>query len=1093
MRFQRALSLAAACSLVFLPATLFADDNEDDSKLSASTFAGMKARGIGPALMSGRIGDIAVNPDDHSEWYIAIASGGIWKTTNAGITIEPIFDSEGSYSIGCLAIDPRNTNVIWAGTGENNSQRSVSFGDGIYKTVDGGKSWTNMGLKNSEHIGMIAIHPHDSDTVFVAAQGPLWRPGDDRGLYRTTDGGETWDKILDISDHTGISEVHIDPRDPDTMYASAYQRQRRVWTLINGGPESGLYKSTDGGETWRELTTGLPTVDMGRIGMDISPVDPDVVYALVEAADGNSGFYRSTDRGETWDKRSDYISSSPQYYNEIYASPHDVDLVYSMDTFFKKSDDGGKTFVDVPITDKHVDDHALWIDPANPKHMIIGCDGGLYETYDTGEHWRFSTNLPVTQFYRVTVDNAEPFYNIYGGTQDNSTQGGPTRTTDPAGITNADWFLTVGGDGFETQVDPTDPMIVYSQWQYGGLIRHDRRSGEITDIKPRETPDEDAYIWNWDSPLLISPHSHTRLYYGGNYLVQSDDRGNSWKRISPNVSRGLDRNELPMMGDIQKPDAVSKHRSTSIYGNSVALSESPITEGLIYLGTDDGLIHITDNGGRTWRTIKSEDIQGVPDLCYVSWLFASQHDDDVVYAAFDNHKSGDFTPYAYRSDDRGKTWTSIAGDLPERDIVYSIQEDHVNPKLLFAGTEFAAYFTVDGGAKWIKIGGLPTIAVRDLDIQRRENDLAMGTFGRGFYILDDYSPLRTVSEDLLTKSEGHIFPVKTADMFIETSRLGGHTGRGWQGATMYTAPNPPFGATFTFYLRDTLETKKEKRHETEKDGDWDYPTLDEFRAETRERDPRTIFVITDERGDVVRRLEGTKDSGIHRISWDLRYPAPHPVSLSPKDDYLPWEFPPKGPLVVPGTYRVEMHQEIDGALTKLAGPVSFDVEPLGRATFASRDPKKVLAFQKKVAELHRAVQGTLRVTADTQERIDHLRKAVMETPGVGMAMLDTLDGIEAALKDLLIELRGDRVKAARGWTTGTSISARVENILVNQWLVTSDPTGSEHDGYGFAADAFGRVLGELKKLIEKDLSRFEDRLEKAGAPYTPGRLPVWKK
>ncbi|HHN78742.1 MAG TPA: glycosyl hydrolase, partial [Phycisphaerales bacterium] len=418
-------------------------DTDDQPVMSAPTFAGLKFRAVGPALMSGRIADFAVNPDRPAEYFVAVCSGGVWKTVNNGVTYTPVFDNEGSYSIGCVTLDPNDHNVVWVGTGENNSQRSVSFGDGVYKSIDGGQSWTNMGLEESEHIGMIAIDPRDSDTVFVAAQGPLWRDGGDRGLYRTTDGGETWEKVLDISEHTGINEVHIDPEDPDVMYASAYQRQRKVWTLINGGPESGIWKSTDGGDTWREINKGLPDVDKGRIGLDISPVDHNVVYAIVEAADGKSGFYRSTDRGENWEKMSDYATSSPQYYNEIFASPHDVDTVYAMDTFMHVTHDGGKTFSRVPKVNKHVDNHALWIDPDDPGHILAGCDGGIYETWDNAENWHYKANLPVTQFYRVSTDMDEPFYNIYGGTQDNNTLGGPSRTTRREGITNEDWLITV--------------------------------------------------------------------------------------------------------------------------------------------------------------------------------------------------------------------------------------------------------------------------------------------------------------------------------------------------------------------------------------------------------------------------------------------------------------------------------------------------------------------------------------------------------------------------------------------------------------------------------------------------------------------------
>ncbi|HRJ49796.1 MAG TPA: hypothetical protein PKU91_04650, partial [Phycisphaerales bacterium] len=812
-----------------------------------------------------------MNPKNPSEFYLAVASGNVWKTTNHGTTFTPIFDSYGSFSIGCVTLDPNNPNVVWVGTGENKSQRSVSFGDGVYLSRDGGKSFRNVGLKESAHVGMIRVDPRDSRIVYAAAMGPLWRDGGDRGLYRTTDGGETWERILHISDQTGVNEVHLDPRDPDTLYATAYQRRRHVWTLINGGPEGGIHKSTDGGRTWRAINSGLPGGDRGRIGLAVSPANPDIVYAIVEAAENSGGVYRSRDRGETWERRNGYMSSSPQYYNELFADPKNPDRFYTADTYAHVSDDGGATLRALSIADVHVDFHAFWINPDNTDHVIAGCDGGLYITYDRVA-WRHVTNLPVTQFYRVAVDNAVPFYNVYGGTQDNATMGGPSRTLDAVGIANEHWFETVGGDGFEPAIDPTDPNIVYSQWQHAGLIRFDRASGERVDIKPREKPGEAPHVWNWDTPLMISPHRHTRLYIASRVLHRSDDRGDSWTVISPDLTRGLDRNQLPVLGKIQKPDAVAKHMSTSIYGNSVSLSESPLVEGLIYVGTDDGLVHVTEDGGTTWRKI--ETFPGVPEMTYVSELETSRHVADRVYACFDNRKNGDFTPYVLRSDDRGATWTSIAGDLSPRDICYSVVEDHVNPDLLFIGTEFGCYGTIDGGKRWLRVSGVPTIAVRDLEIQRRENDLVMATFGRGFYIVDDYSPWRHASEELLDKPV-HVFPIKAALSYVQGARMGG--GRGWSGATYFAAPNPTFGAVITYWLKDKVTSRKERRKESEKKDDWTYPTIDEFRAEDRELEPRVVATIRDSSGAVVRRMSVPRDSGVHRIAWDLRHHDTSPV------------------------------------------------------------------------------------------------------------------------------------------------------------------------------------------------------------------------
>lgn len=1078
-----------------VPTSMLFGSAEPDSKDESSdeTFSGLQFRSIGPALMSGRVGDFAVHPDDPSYYYAVACSGGVWKTVNNGTTWTPVFDGEGSYSIGCVTMDPRNPSVVWVGSGENNSQRSVSFGDGVYRSRDGGKNWDNLGLKESEHIGMIVVDPRDSDTVYVAAQGPLWRSGGDRGLYKTTDGGKSWERVLHISDDTGVNEVHMDPRDPRVLYASAYQRRRHVWTLINGGPESGLYKSTDAGKTWRELTRGVPDVDKGRIGLDVSPANPDVVYAIIEAADGKGGFFRSTDRGETWDKQNDYMSTSPQYYNEIVCDPEDVDRVYALDTFMHVTEDGGKTFKRVPRRFKHVDNHALWINPKNTRHMRVGCDGGVYETFDRAENWAFMANLPITQFYRVSVDNSTPFYFVYGGTQDNNSQGGPSRTLSRAGITNEDWFITVGGDGYETQVDPEDPNIVYSQWQYGGLVRHDRRSGETVDIKPREKPGEEPYRWNWDSPLLLSPHSAKRLYFAANRLLRTNDGGNSWTAISGDLTRQLDRNALEVMGRIQNVDAVAKSDSTSIFGNIVALSESPLVAGLIYVGTDDGLVQVTENGGESWRKISV--FPRVPDMTYVSFLSASLHDANTVYATFDNHKNGDFAPYILRSSDRGENWEFVSGDLPERDVVYVIQEDHVDSKLLFAGTEFGAYYTQDGGGKWTKLGGVPTIAVRDIEIQRRENDVVLGTFGRSFYVLDDYTPLRAANQELLER-DAAVFPVKDALLFIQTNRLGGRSGRGSQGASYYAAPNPPYGAVFTYYLKEKLMTRRETRKEAEKKAAKDgrstpYPTIEELRAEDEEKEPSVVLVVRDASGEVVRRVSGSRDKGVHRDSWNLRYPAMTPTQLGGGADLAPWEEPPSGPLALPGKYTVTLAKEVDGETTALTDPVEFNVVPLDLATFTAKDREAVMAYRAKIARLQRAVRGALKVSGEIEDRLAHVRKAIVETPKADAALLAEAGGLRGRLNVLQTRLRGDQTRGKRNEPAPPSINERVQNVVGSQWNATSAPTQTEQDAYRYAGTAFAEALGELRALAD-DLGKLEAKLEAAGAPWTPGRIPEWE-
>ncbi len=1064
---------------------------EPASRLNETLLKGLRLRGIGPALMSGRIADIAIDSEDQSTWYVAVGSGGVWKTENAGTTWIPVFDGQTSYSIGCVTVDPNDPETIWVGTGENVSGRHVGYGDGVYKSVDGGNSWKNVGLGASEHIGKILVDPRDSRVILVAAEGPLWAAGGERGVYRSADGGATWKAVLEVDENTGATDIEYDPRDPDVVYAATYERRRHIWSLLAGGPGSGIWKSEDAGLTWRKLTGGLPSGDLGKIGLAVSPVDPDYIYATIEASEDERGFYRSTNRGETWEKRSSYLSNGtgPHYYQEIYASPHERDRVYQMDVWMHVSDDGGESFAQIGERNKHSDNHALAFDLKDPDYLLAGSDGGLYETFDHGGTWKYLANLPVTQFYKICVDNETPVYNVIGGAQDNGTQLGPSRTLSLHGIRNRDWIVPLGADGYACAADPDDPNTLYAEWQRGSLVRWDKGSGERVSIQPQPGLGDEPERWNWDAPVIVSPHSSSRLYFGSQRLWRSDDRGDSWRPVSGDLTRGRNRYEMKIGDRVRGLSELYDNTAMSWYATLTAVSESPLVEGLLYAGSDDGLIHVSEDSGGTWR--KVERPAGVPGLAFVQEIKASVNDPETVYAVFGNHKLGDFKPYLVRSLDRGRTWGSVAGDLPDRHILWSIVEDHVNPDLLFVGTEFGIFATVDGGVRWTRLaGGVPTIAFRDLEIQRRESDLIGGTFGRGFYILDDYSALRTVDEDTLRK-EAILFPVRDAWWYVPANTMATR-GIAYQGTGHYLAENPPYGAVFTYYLRDDVKTAKELRAEQEKElreqgSDAVFPGWEVLRAEGLEHDAAVVMTVRDRHGTVVRRLTGPAQSGLHRVAWDLHYPSVDPIDIEAPRELAPWASPPMGPLAVPGRYSVELGLLSGTELRRLAEPRDFELKELENRSLPGQDPAASLAFARDASDLSRRVDGAAEELEKAERMVKYLEKALVETPAAELTILQQIRAFERGLADVRLRLLGDRVRSRYREPSKLSVRRRADLAASGVANSRYGPTGTQRELLETATAEFAEVGPRLKKLLEDDLPRIEAALEEAGAPWTPGR------
>ena len=1068
------LRTAIAASLIMSSSSLMAEAQvpENTSLFNSKTFTSMELRNIGPAYMSGRISDIAVDKNNPSTWYTAVASGGVWKTVNAGTTWSPIFDKQAVYSTGDVTIDPSNSNIIWVGTGENNGGRHISFGDGVYKSLDGGKTWKNMGLKDSERISDIIVHPTDSNTVWVSAQGPLWTGGGERGLYKTTDGGKKWKQVLTPADKwTGVTSLLIDPRNPNKLYAATWSRQRTVAAYVGTGPGAGIHTSDDGGETWTELKTGLPKGNMGKIGMAISPKNPDVLYATIETDNRKGGFYRSENQGATWAKMSDEVGggTGPHYYQEIFADPHQFDRVYIASNYSKVSNDGGKTWTPINTKRKHVDDHAFAFHPTDPDFVLIGSDGGIYMSHDRMANWRFMANLPLTQFYKVAPDDSQPFYMVYAGAQDNSTQGGPSRTDRTEGIKNKDWFLTLGADGHQPATEPGNPDIVYSQWQQGSLTRHDRKTGENVFIKPQPRPGEPAERFNWDAPINVSSHDPKRIYHASQRVWRSDDRGDSWQPISGDLTRNGNRMHMPMMGRTWSVEAGWDIYAMSEYHTIANFSESPVNEKILWAGTDDGLIQVTKNGGKSWSKVELADIEGVPATAYVNDIRADLYDANTVYVALDNHKYGDFKPYLIKSTDLGKTWTSLAQDLPEKHLVWRIVQDHINENLMFIGTEFGVFFTVDGGKKWLELdGGIPTISTRDVKIQRRENDLVVGTFGRGIYILDDYAPLRKLTEKSMEQDALLFAPSRPTKWFRLDSN---HTDT--DGDDRFAAKNPAHGATLTYFLKDSLLTAKEQRQADEKKMVKDknypkYPSWQSIEKENQEAKPAVYVEIMDNKGNVVNRVSGKTTKGLHRITWDMRFAQSSAVTGNKRSKWHPLG---QGIMASPGNYTATLYKRVGSEVTQLAEPVNLELKPIYQGALAGASTDEVTKYNKAISAADRRASAISEVLKDITKQMKSIRTALDRTPNDITKLEKSYAAIQQELNKVNFALYGLKSRNQMG-TKPANITSRLGYAMsgVNS---SYGPTKQHEEQLKFAVQGLDEVTKQISKSVLK-----------AGSPYS---------
>ena len=1060
----------------------------------------LEYREIGPALMGGRIADLAVVESKPQVFYIATGTGGVWKTVNHGTSWTPLFDDQPTSSIGDVTLDQSNPNLVWVGTGEPQNRQSSGWGNGVYRSTDAGNTWRHMGLEGTKHIGRILIHPRNPDVVYVAAVGDLWGPNEERGVFRTQDGGETWEKVLYIDEHTGAIDLAMDPGDPNTIFAAMYQRRRTGWGFNGGGPGSGLYRTFDGGDSWAEVTEGLPEGDKGRIGVDVFRQDGNVVYALVEAeprsadqgfggggggGETKNGLFRSLDRGDSWEKMSS-ANPRPMYYSQVRIDPSNVDRIYLLGGSLMVSDDGGRTFRNDGAEQIHVDHHALWIDPNDPDHLILGSDGGVTATWDGTAHWRMFDNLPLGQFYAIGYDMRDPYF-VCGGLQDNDAWCGPSNTRSFHGIRHQDWYETVYGDGFFTIVDPTDSTIVYSESQGGNMNRYDLVTGEKIPMRPITGPRADGdtaktYRYNWNSALQLSPHDPATVYLGANYLMRSRDRGMSWEEVGGvDLTQQLDRKELEIMGVPGSEPAMSIHDGTSNYGNITAFAESPLAQGLLYVGTDDGNVQVSRDDGATWTNV-ADRIDGLPERTYVSRLEPSAHAEGRVYATFDGHRNGDYAAYVYVSEDYGQNWSRISEGLPDGWSVNVITEHHRAPNLLFAGNEVGLFVSVDRGEGWVQLkNNLPVVPVDDILVHPRDNDLLVGTHGRSFWILADVTPLEHLSEEMLAEA-GRVFPSERESiMWAERGDWP------FTGAT-YSAPNPPRGARIRYYLRDAqaapmAEEEGEEGEDVGAAGDDDAgdggrvgggaPAGSAGGSPSengQDADDNDAFALTiaDADGNHVRTLEAPGEAGINEVIWDWRFDAPYePPGGAEAGGPVGFGQPgtPQGPIVLPGVYTVTMEVAGDA----YSSTVEIQADPRRTMTRADR-----MARQDALMSLHTLavpIYEAGRAIRSLEEQLDAAQELVEAADEAPEDLTEEMEAIREALEEIEDDVAEARRNAGVARAIQGSSTLPTEDHL---WQVDR------------AWEVMDEVLDPLNALITSRVPALNAQLYAEGVRPKPG-------